>query len=70
MSQMLVTQAGEIVIADIAPPPEDHPATTETPPPAPIHAEPISAVGLGAIAIAVFVLVFIGLKLHSNAKKQ
>jgi hypothetical protein len=70
MVQMLVSSTGEILLADVAPPPhEDPPGSTETPPqPPPAHTAPISTAGLIAIAIAVFALVFIGLKLRSKGK--
>ena len=71
MSQNDDTGAHEIILADIAPPPQDHPASMEAPAePKPVHEAPISTVGLIAIAIAVFVIVFIGLKLRSSGGKK
>ena len=70
MSQNDDTDAHTIILADVAPPPQDHPASTEAPlAHEPIREGPISTLGLIAIAIAVFVIVFVGLKLRSSNKK-
>ena len=69
MSQMSLAGSGEMILADVAPRPPDPVAQTQAPLPA-SSSEPISIFGLIVIAIAVFVLVFLGLKRHSDVNKR